>query len=84
MKYPPIFTLKTSNNLLKNRALRSNDPTIRQIKNGKIITRWTDPVPETSTKEEQIAEIARDMEEGKSLLSEKSTVEAVHGEALAE
>jgi len=72
MKCPPVFTLKTSKNLLKNRALRRSDPTIRQIKNGKVTTRWTDPVPETATKEEQIAEIARDVEAGESLLSEES------------
>ena len=68
MKYPPIFSLKPHRNLLRNRAMRREDTTVRQIKAGKVTKRWE--TYEVS-RESLIEEMKQDMDAGKSLLADK-------------
>jgi len=55
---------------LKNRELRRKDPTIRQIKNGKVTKRYEDTPYEVS-RESLMQEIKKDFEGGKPLVSKK-------------
>ena len=70
MKYPPMYSLKKHHNLLRNRAMRRADPSIRQIRNGEVTKRWN--TYEVS-RESLIEDMKQDIDAGKSLLVEEQS-----------